>query len=268
MRVAGGGLTAVVDPARGAKITSLVDADGVEWLAQAEPGAPVGAAFTDAEMAGWDECAPSIVACTVDGAPVPDHGDLWNVPFEELPDGTLRAHGASLDYRFERRIEPTSDGLRLHYSALALSRPIPFLWAAHPQFLAPHGTRVVVPGVVVVEDVMVHPRASMPWSDELSTIDTVREGGCRKVYVLPERAVASADLLRGDGRTLRMSWSAAAPYLGIWFDHGAYSREPVIALEPCTGYYDSLETALALARVAYLEVGTPLEWWVDLAVHP
>ncbi len=56
------------------------------------------------------------------------------------------------------------------------------------------------------------------------------------------------------------------PYLGIWFDRGAYSREPVIALEPSTGYYDSLATAVELGRVPRLEVGVPFEWYVDLAV--
>ena len=53
-----------VDPARGAKITSLVDADGTEWLTQSDGrGIPApGTSFVDAEMARWDECAPTIAS--------------------------------------------------------------------------------------------------------------------------------------------------------------------------------------------------------------
>ena len=268
--VRGEGLTATVDPGRGAKIVSLVDAAGVEWLAQADRTsipAP-GTAFVAAEMAGWDECAPSIVACTVDGVPIPDHGELWDVPFDTQGD-TTSATGTSLGFRFARTIAPTADGLLLSYRAETTGGPIPFLWAAHPQFAAPPGTRVELPPQArSVVDVQHDDLPSRPWSSALDGIDSVRPGGTRKWYVDPAQTVRGARLVRGDGPVLTMEWSVHCPYLGVWFDHGAYSREPVIAIEPSTGYFDSLATAQRSGRVATIEPGRPLTWWVRLTAGP
>lgn len=65
-----------------------------------------------------------------------------------------------------------------------------------------------------------------------------------------------------------MRWSAECPDLGIWFDRGAYSPLPVIALEPATAYYDSLERAVHLGRAPTVGPGRPLTWWVELDAHP
>ena len=258
-------LSVVVDADRGAKIVSLREPDGLEWLAAADPAhpAPPGASFVDAEMAGWDECAPSIVACEVAGVEVPDHGDLWDRPFLGVGD-ELVAEGASFDYRFARSMRAIPGGVRFEYVAQARSTPVPFLWAAHPQFVAPPGTRVELPGVTEVVDVLDPAEPLLPWTPALATIDTVSPGGCRKVYAAPSASARGARLVRADGRALELRWSLACPYVGVWFDRTAYSREPVIAIEPSTGYFDSLATAVERARVPVLDPGRALHWWVEV----
>lgn len=272
--IAGSALTAVVDPARGAKITSLRDGAGVEWLAQPAPTSDEarGQGFLEAEMAGWDECAPTIVACSVDGHDLPDHGDLWNTAFDEDADGGLTAIGASLGYRFRRSIHPTRDGIRLEYEAAALSRPMPFLWAAHPQFVAPPGTRVELvgdgAGAMRVIDVLDPALPEIAWSSELASIDAVRIGAFRKVYAHPDAPVHVARLIRPGGGSLTLRWSAECPYVGIWFDAAAFSREPVIAIEPATAYFDALQAAIQLGRAPVISPQQPLRWWVEVAVDP
>lgn len=269
IRVEGDALSAVVNPRRGAKITSLVDADGTEWLAQGNPRPRVapGTPFVDAEMQGWDECAPTIVACRVPNHDLPDHGDLWDAEFDV--DGDLvSAVGTSMSYRFQRRIRSTPTGLRLDYSAEALARPIPFLWAAHPQFAAPPGTRVELPSIIDVVDVLDPATPQLAWTRELSAIDTLSIGECRKVYVAPSTPIDRARLVRPDGSGLLLRWSDTCPYLGIWFDQSAYSDTPVIALEPATAYFDSLERAVQLGRAPLLTPGHPLTWWVELEAQP
>lgn len=267
-RVGGGALTATVDPRRGAKIVSLLDRGGHEWLLpprELDAPQPTGTAFTDAEMGGWDECAPSIVGCLApDGRPVPDHGDLWDV--EWTGDGTtLTARGRALDYEFSRAIASTDAGLRLTYRVVA-HEDIPFLWAAHPQFSAPAGSRVLI-DVASVVDVLDGAETRSAWSQELSEIDSVPVGGCRKVYAAPDARADCAVLdVPGRGR-LAVSWDAdVAPYLGVWFDSGAYARRPVIALEPSTGYYDSLAVAVRNRRVLKLRAGQPVQWQVEVRV--
>src|SRR5579863_5588958 len=42
--------------------------------------------FDQGDASGWDECLPSVAACTVKTqggvAEIPDHGDLWREPWE------------------------------------------------------------------------------------------------------------------------------------------------------------------------------------------
>jgi galactose mutarotase-like enzyme len=270
MRIDGEVLSAVINLRRGAKITSLIDAAGTEWLARgnADPHAVAATSFVDAEMQGWDECAPTIVACRVADHDLPDHGDLWDAEFD-VDGHVVSAHGTSLPYRFQRRIEATPTGLRFDYSAESLAGPIPFLWAAHPQFAAPPGTRIELPSTIDSVIEALHPSApELAWTPGLSTIDTLSTGECRKVYVAPSTSVHHARLVRPDGSTLIMRWSDTCPYLGIWFDQCAYSATPVIALEPTTAYYDSLERAVQLGHAPLLEPGRPLRWWVELEARP
>ncbi|GAB2594489.1 hypothetical protein [Pseudactinotalea suaedae] len=269
--VTGGALTVLISPERGGKIVSLRDREGGEWLCQpagalSPPAAP-GAVFVDAEMCGWDECAPSTHPCTVGGRPIPDHGDLWTARFRAGGDG-LEADGTSLGYRFRRRVLPTDAGARIEYEAQALTDVVPFLWAAHPQLVAPPGARVELgEPVEEVVEVLEPGLPRVPFTPDLAEIDTVVRGGYRKWNVPPERAATSVSLIRGPRRlTVRMG--PETPYLGIWFDAAAFSNEPTIAIEPSTGYVDALDVAIEQHRATELVPGRPLSWTIELEVAP
>ncbi|MGC3954795.1 MAG: hypothetical protein QM804_11235 [Propionicimonas sp.] len=270
VEVRGDAASLVVSPARGGKIVSLRDRTGREWLAQPAADCPLpppaepGAVFTDAELCGWDECAPSIVACPVAGAELPDHGELWTRRWW-AQGGAAGVWAPSFGYRFSRRIEPIPDGFALHYEVAATDRSFPFLWAAHPQFLAPPGSEVVVDAGEVVWDVLPEPAEQLAWEPGLARLDTLPPGGCRKFYLPPERPVSAAELRLADGHRLRFGWDERVlPYLGVWFDACRYSRENVVALEPSTAFYDSLERAVAFGRVPTVHPGSPLTWTLSV----
>ena len=268
VRIDGPALSAVVAPERGGKILSIVDARGVEWMAA--PDREVGVAarpgddFLKAEMAGWDECAPTIVACTVDKVDLADHGELWTKLFT-VDGASVWVDDDTLGYRFTRTIVPTAEGLLLRYAVTAGARDVPFLWAGHPQFRAPEGTRILLPtSVQTVIDVMDPALPVLSWSAHLGSIDTIERDGYRKVYVNPDEAASSATLLHPDGNALQLSWSSECRYLGLWYDKFAFRAEPIIAIEPATAYFDSLSTAIENGRVAIVAAGTTLEWSVTL----
>ena len=268
VRITGPALSAVVAPERGGKIISIVDARGVEWMAapDREVGVPArpGDDFLAAEMAGWDECAPTIVACTVDGVALADHGELWTKSFT-VDGASVWVDDETLGYRFTRTIEPTAQGLVLHYAVTAGTRDVPFLWAGHPQFRAPQGTRILLPtSVKTVVDVMDPALPALSWSEHLGSIDTIETEGYRKVYVHPDETASSATLLHPDGNALQLSWSSECRYLGLWYDKFAFRAEPIIAIEPATAYFDSLTIAIENRRVANVAAGTTLEWSVTL----
>jgi hypothetical protein len=274
--VAGGGLTATIDPVRGGRILSLRGPDGREWLSQPadrsrrpERGDAV---FTASDPAGWDECAPSIDACEVGGSRIPDHGDLWTAEWTIVlaaPDSLeLSVIGRSLGYRLVRRITATERGLRLDYVASAISTATPFLWAAHPQFVSPPGSVLELPASVSeVVDVLDPDQPVLSWSAGLATVDSLPDGGCRKLYVAPDSRAGSATLRHPDGADLTMSWQNCA-YLGLWFDNRAYSREPVVAIEPSLGFRDSLSWAVEHGDAPVLAPGHDLRWSLEVGITP
>ena len=85
-----GGCSVTLMPALGGKIASL--RVGADELLQTplKPLAPRTRtmAFSDSDASGWDECLPSVAACTMPTeagtAVIPDHGDLWRVPWKVL----------------------------------------------------------------------------------------------------------------------------------------------------------------------------------------
>jgi hypothetical protein len=236
----------------------------------AAPDRPVGEParagddFLTAEMAGWDECAPTIDACVVNGVALADHGELWTKAFD-VDGSSMSVDDDTLGYRFTRDVAATAEGIELHYAVTAGDRDVPFLWAGHPQFRAPEGTRILLPSSVrTVVDVMDTDLPVLEWSADLGSIDTIESGGYRKVYVSPDQVVSTAVLMLPTGAALQVSWSSACAYLGLWFDKFAFRAEPIIAIEPTTAYFDSLATAIDNDRVTVIAARSTLEWSVTL----
>jgi galactose mutarotase-like enzyme len=136
--------------------------------------------FDMSDASGWDECLPSVAACTVEtpgGArSIPDHGDLWRVDWESRHQGlgtsdrglgdvrfsdqleaeadegpvTLRGECFSLPLSLDRKVALTEAAngwrLSLDYSVTNLAaEPTPWSWAAHPLFVVEEGDRIVLP---------------------------------------------------------------------------------------------------------------------------
>ena len=169
-----GNCSLAILPRLGGKIASL-RVQGHELLqaplAPLLPRSRTGA-FDESDAGGWDECLPSVAACTVETAggavSIPDHGDLWRVEWaerreqgtgnrEQSPHGSdgvsLRADCFSLPLTLEREVEliETAAGwqVRLDYKLTNTgSFPAPWSWAAHPLFAVEAGDRIVLPGSI------------------------------------------------------------------------------------------------------------------------
>ena len=89
-----GGCSVTILPRLGGKIASIQIGD--RELLQ-EPLAPYAArtramSFDAGDASGWDECLPSVAACSVETdagtASIPDHGDLWRVEWKDRGQGS------------------------------------------------------------------------------------------------------------------------------------------------------------------------------------
>jgi galactose mutarotase-like enzyme len=274
VRLSADDATLVIVPSRGGKLASL-EFSGSEWLLQPAPVPPppaAGSPFVDAGLWGWDEMLPTIDPCTiaVDGAQrsLPDHGEVWTEAWTVDGDA-LACSGRALPYRVERTAAVSGpSAFSLSYRLTTSSAdPVPVLWAAHPQFRARPGCQAVLPEEVTsVLDVHAPDGpVGRAWSPE--ALWELAEGGSAKLYVPPEVRVGWAGLIQADRRWLRLRWDAdVVPYLGIWLDRSSLAREPVIALEPATGFYDSLARAVDAGRTAWVSADAPLTWRLDVDV--
>ena len=293
-------LRVITVPAKGAKIVSIFDRlSEREWLLPPKAGQfqPVvyGAGFIEQDMSGWDEMFPTIDRCVYPAqgayfdADLPDHGEVWSQAWQvdKNSPSTIRLSvvGRTLPYVLSRTLHFSDERtLRLSYEVINTgSEPLSALWAAHPQFAADEATRIVLPAevrqVISVQttEELPHSEQRLDWA--LATtptgarlqLDRVRPASARahrKIYLPPDQPVAWAGLQQGEaGAWLRLSWEThQIPYLGIWVDEGAFNPASTAALEPSTGYYDSLARAWQNGRVMTLPPGVPQRWSLDLTV--
>ena len=257
-------------PERGGKITRL-DTPGRAWLNPADVllDASSGLPFVQAEMAGWDECAPSISAGTfADGTKLSDHGDLWNRPWRidgEASGVVTRVDGADWPYAFSRTIRAVEGGFALDYEVVNTSEVSrPFLWAAHPQFLAEPASWVEIPQAAEVIDVA-DPLRRLPNTRDLQLVP---DGSSRKLWTLADDDVREAKLHHPDGSWLRLSWTGPdVRWCGVWIDGADYAAARVVAVEPSTGWYDDVVEAAEHGRVLILEPGQQAGWTLRLSLH-
>ena len=166
-------------PRFGGKISSI--RVGNQELLQA-PLAPITArsrtmGFDESDASGWDECLPSVAACSVKTsagvADIPDHGDLWRVEWEPQAAGfgekRSEAHGSadrddrdttvlfgkcfSLPLEVKRTIDlkEVESGWRLvlRYRVRNCGKyAVPWSWAAHPLFVCEAGDRIMMPASI------------------------------------------------------------------------------------------------------------------------
>lgn len=280
-------------PQLGGKISSL-QWRGREVMAR-NPHKPFrravyAAPYSDYDASGFDECFPTVGACRYPESPLlnvelPDHGELWSLPWTKVPDDSslhLMVSGVCHTYRFHRWIDVPAPGhLHLRYEALNLSDdPFKCLWSAHPLF-------AIRPGMVIhlPEDVSVRVNWSKdgrlgdlldehPWPltqdrsgnkvdlsrilpEEVGLVDKLftsrlHEGWC--VLHDPEDGYYVAALFSPD----------QIPYLGLSINLGGWPLDGQgyynLGIEPCNGYPDQLDVAIARGDYITLPPHDSLQW--------
>lgn len=229
------------------------------------------AEFSASDGGGFDECLPSVAACeSIAGeSPIPDHGDLWQIPWHvDSAEGTivLHAESTSRPLRLTRRATLEDATLVLEYDLFNFSdTPTIWLWSAHPLLRVTAGDRIVLPDGI--EDVAVEYSAggffargaSIPWpiamslsgiTTDLSTVSETDGKTAHKLFARLGGSGWGALYRREFGQGLVVKFDPnALPFLGMWICSGAWpsfgeARQYTVALEPTTSDGDSLESAM------------------------
>ena len=303
----GGSTSVALVPALGGKIASLHLA-GREWLWTSDviaPRVPDDALRADdaasyvrvADTGGYDECFPTVGACTLPEAVpgfgalrLPDHGELWAqqptvevAPADVGAEATLTWTGRRMPYEFRRAVRVDGDGrVVMRYAATNRGdAPLPFLWSAHPLLPLTARTRVRLPTGARLRVDAAHGLALDPHGADGAwptlqvdgrAVDASHPAGvadgyaCKLFLDLPTGPVVAA--VEEDGARLEVAMDGGeVTHFGLWLNNGGWTpfanERPYrnLAFEPCIGAPDSLRDALGRwDSAAWLAPGETRRW--------
>jgi galactose mutarotase-like enzyme len=262
-----GNCAVTILPHLGGKIASIKIGDQELLQSPLAPYAPRTRtmSFDAADASGWDECLPSVAACTVETAAgiasIPDHGDLWRVEWTEVSDQmtdqrsegepvALRGECFSLPLTLQRTVALTERAngwdLRLDYTVKNKGRfAAPWSWAAHPLFVAEAGDRIVLPASI--HALRLEGSGGNRLGKRGDTVDwpvaALADGGKTDLSVAAGPDSRIGDKLFAGPLNSAENWCAlerpkagirirvgfdplATPYLGLWICYGGWPERP------------------------------------------
>jgi galactose mutarotase-like enzyme len=311
--ISAGACSLTLLPALGGKIASLRVGRHELLQTPLNPYAPrtQDIPFSAGDASGWDECLPSVAACTVDTeagpARIPDHGDLWRIPWRILdatPDSaTLRASCFSLPLQLTRSLllteTPSGWQVQLLYSLTNLGAyRVPWAWSAHPGFATEAGDRILLPSSIHTlqlegsgnnrlgthGDPVSWPEATLRdgtnsgTTVDLSLAAPPDSGTGDKLFAGPfdpDQPSSAWCSLHRPSVNLRLTLRfdpIQTPYLGLWLCYGGWPegsglKQTCAALEPTTAPVDSLAESLTGPGARHLEPGESCNWTMELLIE-
>ena len=290
-------LRAILLPQSGSKIASIMykprEAELLWQESDAKfPKSEYGQPFGRAQSFGFDEMFPTINACRYaggvwDGVPLPDHGEVWSLPWHyEIEGERLRlwVYGVRLPYLLEKTVALNDNTLTIEYAVTNLSPfPLDYLWAAHPLFNLTPGARLLLPPAMTK---ILNAYSGEPLRDygrlydfPAATLDDGRvvdlatlaapDGVGRQKYYFAAPLSEGWCGLRDPGRNLAIRLSfppEVVRYLGIWFNQGWWEQQYNVALEPATAAMDQPDLAKARNMSSTLPPHGKHAWFLRLAV--
>ena len=252
--------------------------------------------FALSDAGGWDECLPSVAACTVGETAIPDHGEVWRKPWTTvIKNDAIFAHvnTATIPLRFSRWLSLDGPAMHLRYAVTNTgSHGADFLWSAHPLFQVEEGDRIVLPdsvhqvrveGTSVERIVKTDGYTAWPIADtthghfDLSAIGKVDGVTSHKLFAGP-LSMGWCGLYRAQlkmGIVMRFD-PRQTPYAGLWISHGAWpsaadnpnggAKQYTVALEPTTGPCDALDQAMAMGSAQHLLPQAEYSWPLQFEV--
>jgi hypothetical protein len=278
-------------PALGGKIVSLVDkrVDGeLLWRNSRVPLRPAafGSSYDDQFLGGWDELYPNDMAEELAGEPVPDHGELWAVPWAWTVGSAedeiwleLTVTGAVTGTEVVKRLTlGTGSDLVIDYRITNTGRvDQPFLWKSHVAVELFPDTVIDLPAGEVLVHEFGLPRArpavggSFTWPylsadgvrHDLRTLPDTTERGVSEFLIATTLERGECSVLHPSHQTgLRLLWDRTQlPSCWLFASYGGGWRGlTVLVLEPCTGYPLSVNDGIRAGTHQVLPAGATKSW--------
>jgi hypothetical protein len=266
------GVELAMVPELGAKIISLKNLrTGREWLWHPKDNLrlfknhPLDD-FSASPLVGIDECLPTILPCSWRSRQLPDHGEVWNQPWqvdEEDWRGGLLTASVKLKtspFIFRRTIELIGSEIWFVYQLTNLSASEEcFVWAVHPLLRLAAGDELELPDST---------RELLNGNTWINAIDTaVPEQKCAKVFAHPVREAWVAIKNEAQADRLEFAWDAGENNtLGVWLTRGGWHGHHHFAIEPTNADDDSLAVAAGRQHCGVVPAHGTVSWQIYLRV--
>ncbi|NLI90101.1 MAG: hypothetical protein GX366_06815 [Epulopiscium sp.] len=230
-----------------------------------------GADFSKYDTSGLDDCVPSIDPCKYLDTDIDlvDHGDVWSIPWDvKHTKGKLEGEVElpSLPLLFSRAITLDEESIIFNYRVKNLSgEDVAYLWTLHGLNCYNENTRLEFP-----EDLRnyINVQNDEVWNFDIRNLKDYPKNHTFKYYFTDEIKEGWALL---DYRDKRVKYKVNFdprdnPYLGIWLTTGGFKEENNVAIEPCNGFYDTLERAVDNKKVKYVRANDCDFWQVKIDI--
>ncbi len=256
---------------------------------------PFGSNYDNHWFGGWDELFPNDAPCTVEGEELPDHGEVWSIPWEyDVPSSDRRCEEVRLILRCETLItacqlekelvlragEPNLTVL--YRLANPTGKSVPFLWKLHLALKVEPLSRIQLPPCTVIPEPAFCSRfasepAMFPWP-----FAPALDGGQVDLRVVPEPTAAATDFFYALGladgwfalchpnRQLRLAVRFPKEVFStVWVfaTYGGWRDLYALILEPCTAYPYLLDEAIRQGTASVLRAGERVEALVQATVQ-
>lgn len=283
-------------PQVGSKIQSIYDKNSnKEYLYQSSlyefKKAQYDSDYGKGQFDGFDEMFPGISKCFYplepwEGVKIPDHGEVWALPWKYEVNETsiqMKTNGVRFPYTLMKSVEFLKENtIQINYKVTNNSHfDFYYSWAAHPLFNCNENFQIILPPTV---------------TQVINSVPSKRMGGFGEIHswpitVTPDGTPYNMSEISPESSELyekyyvcgkeKQGWSALrdiktnesivlsypaskVPYLGIWVNEGGYANQYNVALEPCTGTLDRLDTAIQWNQVSSVKAYCTEEWFLNI----
>lgn len=230
----------------------------------------LGDAFSKYDTSGIDEMLPTIDECYYPNSykKLNDHGDIWAQKWRYEEDGDaliskVRCDSIKLD--LERKIQLDQEEIKIDYKLYnPTEQELHYLWAFHGLMNFDESTELEFFTDSEIENVI---------NDKAYEFDYLKlgeypDGQSYKFYFKDEINDGRVNILHKD-KNVSITYAYDTDinkYLGVWITKGGFKGEYNLAIEPSSGYYDSLELAYKNDKVSKIDSKETKEWKLNLEI--
>ncbi len=286
----------IVIPELGGKIVSLIKKDkNFEIFFQNKNDIylkpELYADFGEFDASGFDDCFPSVDSSivNVNGVEIkyPDHGEIWSSPMKhEITDNALKlcCDSGILSYTYEKKVSLDGDLLCVDYKISNTgSEPFPCIWTMHGlmnceedmEIFFPEGTCSVInvqKSKIFGDEGNIYSFPAATLTDgsvyQLNKIKSKNAEKTEKFYVNGDLSLGECGVYYPtNDLSCRIYFEKdKLPYLGLWITEGGFRGDYNFALEPSTGFYDSIGKAEKNHKLQSLHPGENLEFQIKIEI--